>query len=708
MDSVPKRWVLKPLSPLLQPSDLRTIAGPASNLDDLDFSSISVTRQSSVVVSSLEDKSQDVVIEARQVAVSQDEGSTSDEWQPSSPSSLSSSGSHCGFYSFVEDPASPEAELNEAWMVSPQRQAQMVTLKEERGFKLKTYSSSRKPDSLFSDSNGDSLYRVDPNIPAVREDEEKQLRKEIIRNQAPKKNPELKDQLSPLETLDLKQSTDKLIEGFSLSYSPVRSEPSRPTEPGTIDKEQINFSAVRKQFLKMEQDRLMMLLNPLRSSKTHLTSSRPDVSTPGRLETFGSVEDTKNTTTFKAEADKETYPQRRVTVLQSQDSVFDDLDSHPEQLEVGSGITNNKGLFSSYTELDGGTIRSSTASETPIEREIRLVQEREETLRRARGLKHSNSQEMVEITTKRLQSPLTPKAKDKNRVSFIFQTEIQNQRKGEPQLKEDSPDALPKLEDMRKESDPQEKDQTDSSVLPSPCCPHRHPEESEFSRESLDVSSLTETSSRRFYRDRERSSSSSSSSSPTLPRWRDTLWTTPQSRRGNLESTGLQSRGQGAPDFIEKEIEEVLRREQELKELRESREDHQPLFSPAPLVEQATRTAISQFYPPVNTDKAVSVSPARPSVRMSSISLISAQPWTSSTSSSPVVRSVPVRGLTETLLQDFEERQAKRKLEESSYAGIQPVDDVNEEVVESTRVIRHKNQRALRWEAGVFANQENQ
>ncbi|KAM8875745.1 mitotic interactor and substrate of PLK1 [Spinachia spinachia] len=751
MDSIPRNWVLKPLSPLLQPSDLRTIAGPPPSASpDPDgrafgHDSISVAPSySSVVVASERDDGCRNAVRARQVVVSQDGGQSSDEWHagsrsdPGSPGS--SLGSPCGFYSFVEDPASPEAEMNEAWMVSPQRQTQLAVLKQESGFRLQTYAG-RKPESLFAESEGDSLYKLDleNGSKVVGEEEEKQLREEIIRGQAPKSNPPFKGQLSALDALDLRSSTNRLIEGFSMSYAAVgsRAEPPRPSDPGTIDVEQISFIAARQQFLKMEQQQAAPSI-PLRSSRTHLNASvqpDPDVSSTDQVDTRHMLQANEDTTTFMQTEEDEIYPEERVwrneEGLSRQSSVFDDLDSGLEELtvEVGGGYTSDEGLFYDRNQQESRSGESISDYETPIEREIRLAQEREENLRRSRGLSLSGrTAEMVEIKTKRLS------AKEKNRVSFLVQREIQkdDQWKEEPQQRlpgrhrRDSPQELEcDQQDRDKKAEERPRCESgDEGVFPSPCCPHRHPEEAELyaSTKSSAPSSFSVRASqvpdrRGLSQDQTTASAlhfSSSASPPTRSSW-----------------NGLQSRGKGAPDFIEKEIEEALRREQELKELRESREETDGhVFSPAPLLQQANKVAISQFYPPMKTDQPVSASSpsARPSVRPPSIPYITAQPWSSSPppssksrqrSTTPPIRPsspppaavssppppLPPRGLAETLLEDFKERRVKVKLEESVYAGIQPVDDVNNEVVESTRVIRHKNQRALRWEAGVFSNQ---
>lgn len=597
---------MKPLSPQLQPSDLRTIAGltqiEVPNLDNVGIScsSISETQSHSSVAGLSLQGSTDMMVQAQQLSILQDERNSGDEWfhsHPSSPGSpSSSSGSRCGFYSFVDDLTSPEAELNEAWMVSPQRQTQLEILKEEKGFKLQTYANSRKPQSLFSESNGDSQYKVVLNdgFHMVQDKEEKQLRTDIIRNQAPKKKPSFEDQHSVLENIDQSRATNKMIEGFSLSYSPVSSRPKwfHPSEPGNIDKEPINFSAARKQFLKMEQEQLTAPLNPLSFSKTHQNITKD----PAPEEMYHNMDISKEP------LEDETSPDWIVTVfktdesLNQQSSVFDDLDSGLEELpiEVDGTHTCDELIFNDNSQEDKNC-KLASDYETPIEREIRLIQEREMNLRRSRGLRHSeNTAEMVEIKIKRLQSPLTPiKVKEKNQVSFVIQHDVQNenQKNEKPQqklLEHYSLQPTQRLEAKNKDFEHKDQDQRkagrlqsesgDTIDFPSPCCPHRHSEETEFDlshRKSVPPSSLNVQD--------------------TQP-LNDMNLVTSRSWRENLLSSGLQSRRQGAPDFIEKEIEEALKREDELRKLRVYKKSSEPpVVSPAPQMEKAKKMAVSQF-----------------------------------------------------------------------------------------------------------------
>lgn len=638
-DSSPRRWVLKPLSPLLQPSDLRTMTSPnlsdAPNQDTLGGTSVLVSSQQW-------DESADVLVQAWQVAVFQDGGDSSNEWLPSSlkdPSSpSSSSGSHCGFYSFVEDPTSPEAELNEAWMTSSQRQTQLATLKEEQGYKLQTYSSSRRPQSLFPDSNGDCQYKMGLNndTKVVQEEEEKQLRKEIIRSQAPKKKATFKGPMTALENLDLSRSTNKLIEGFSLSFGPVSSGPEElsTAESAAVDKKNIDFSAARKQFLMIEQEQLPAPLNPLKSSKTHLYISRephPDVSSQLEVqeETHHSLfMQGESKALLKPPEEDQSGPERQVAVCSieescsEQSSVFDHLDCGLEEtVEADDSYTSEDGRFNDIT----GKNKSASTWETPIEREIRLAQEREENLRRSRGLKYSDSRaEMVEIKTKRLQLQLNPiRTKEKNQMSFIIQNEIQceSQKMDKLQQKGRIPelcslDPPQELGGTKKDFNQTDKEKRiedwpqpepgDTEVFQSPCCPHRHSEETKLyiSQMGLSPPSSLVQDMRDFHQDQMTSSSyfPSSPLSPMPIHLHDTNTIRPRSWRESLQSTGLQSRRHGTPDFIKKEIEEALRREHELQELRASRQESYPqLFSPYPLGENATKMDISHFCPPLNT-----------------------------------------------------------------------------------------------------------
>ncbi|KAG9354066.1 hypothetical protein JZ751_012190 [Albula glossodonta] len=68
------------------------------------------------------------------------------------------------------------------------------------------------------------------------------------------------------------------------------------------------------------------------------------------------------------------------------------------------------------------------------------------------------------------------------------------------------------------------------------------------------------------------------------------------------------------------------------------------------------------------------------------------------------------KNFMQTLMEDYETHKVKRreKLEDNSYARLLLASDVTSEVLEATRVTRRKSNMALRWEAGIYANQEDE
>ncbi|NXI00895.1 MISP protein, partial [Pachycephala philippinensis] len=156
--------------------------------------------------------------------------------------------------------------------------------------------------------------------------------------------------------------------------------------------------------------------------------------------------------------------------------------------------------------------------------------------------------------------------------------------------------------------------------------------------------------------------------------------------------------------LIEEEIRSDLQREEELQEQRRRRRLMDTYSDGVP--QEGSRSRHSSAASGASGNYSVSESPASsPASHQTGIlGLISSFTPLKVTSSS--------QGSAETLTLDssrsspFEERRRRVK-EEGKYAGIEPVDKVNTEVVESTRVFRHKSVMAQRWEAGQYVRDED-
>lgn len=584
---------MKPLSPKLDKLDLRAILSPGSKPyfsetswhhsyggDSLAFSfdNISVGRvKSSMTVPSMNGNSdRDVVVHARQVICQEDSASEDGlPSTPSSPGSLCSADCHVGFYSFVDDPGSPEAERNEAYMMSPERQAKLSILKERNRFKLQTYSNERKPEKLFQETIEESDYQVTDTFAG--EEEEEPDRIEIIRSQAPKNN--LKEQWSSLENLDGPDSSQNLVEGFSLCYSPVgaKQQLQSTVEPGTVDNQQIDFNTALKQFLTMEHSKH----KPFKSSSQQSSPKLRARSLSAGAKVFTKV-DNKNYR-IKDDSGKNGFPWERPDESRIGETIKEEPEDKTVQnsLDIDLGFANKdvRSTSESVSTVSSSLEMASSVNETPIEREIRIAQEREEDLRRSRGIVSTDKTEMVEIKTKPILSQPSPqtkpiKVKDYNRMSSLIQREIERENRctqsyerwtladkngTEPlsdQIQNISirPEARVTftnkpitLEDTHivKSSIPAQNNYVPKSEETlSPCCPHRHQDDTVIPNKSNQK--------------QPKRSLFASVESLSAPTW-----------ISNSEISTEKPPMTNASDMIRREIEEDLRREQELQELRE-------------------------------------------------------------------------------------------------------------------------------------------
>ncbi|KAG7265188.1 hypothetical protein CRUP_030302 [Coryphaenoides rupestris] len=767
MASNSRRWVLQPLSPRLDHSDLRSLAGSAGLQQDPPWSENALGQAKHMNFSQDEDPSENSPFNSR----------------PSSPGS--SVGSPCGFYSFVDD-GSREAELNEAWMLSPQRQTQLSTLREVNGFRLQTYSSARKPSSLFQEQQ--SQYRVEPGeyVQAVKEHEERQLRTEIIRTQAPKNSLTLKKEWSSMVSVDPRRSSAKLQDGFSLNFQPSVSNPegSTPATSGSIDSQQIDFSTARQQFQKMEQDRLNVLFTVPRSP--HNTALHPDWSPPRPLQKQGNAaavqhEDVPGqpcslrdhpsalgppclSTTLGLSATS--GPPHLSTTPEDQGpaplsaTLRDQAQQHPASDYSGDGSTDER------------THTWDLSLETPIEREMRLAQEREENLRLSRGLQPSKVVEMVEIKSKSLFyhfNNYVLKGKERNPVGFLIQQEIQRDTKREGGSQQDNPNPYPNYNpnpnpEEGQPAPPQqgastskhgltesktgrtlekhniarggERDRDESPVFPPSCCPHRHTEETEqvlrssaapalgtpgahhkvltpgnpTHPESLAQVTVVDGGTRSSITLKD-STGQGADHTSTLSAVQTPLNISPRPWRETLGS-----RRSVVSDVIQKEIAENLRRESELQKLRGSIEGTTILQEPSSSLEPGSMTSKQALLP-------IPWSPAVPNTTLHPVTTTRPSITTTQTSTSTLHTTSTQRPITTLTSPTTTTATSARpsigpQLQRSLSAML--LEDLEESrrklrLEESlgynlliTSTMRHKNHKALRWESGVFNNQLDQ
>ncbi|NWU89657.1 MISP protein, partial [Upupa epops] len=543
-------------------------------------------------------------------------------------------------------------------------------------------------------------------------------RREVIRSQVVRKSSTMAERWS---------SVDELSAGGSFTSRSAGPSPKKAAAPAgsdSIDTEQINFSAARQQFLMLEQSNPGSFFSP----EQQVPSPKPE-------------------------------PATKVS-RQEQQSPGAAAGGYGGAGAPGQSRTEKKGYRACRVAGGHGPDKEAKTSgtETPIEREIRMALEREENLWRERGIQRPTAgAELVEIQTRPVLSMRSSpgpggKGADKGRASLYVRREIEQETRREEDLRKQGRllgtyDRGPQqqLDERRRvfereEAPPQKptpsrRSWANESVLERPRSLSLRPAgdtvallQQRFSsggkgQEQPPVApGPPARASRRGSEDSSEGRAPSSSLSPagtavvpreyfSLPFWKprvsfaDAMGSQKPLRGADSreEQYSLRTWKPQTSALIEEEIRSDLQREEELQEQRRRRQllDSPSLGGGDRAAPEGSRSRHSSAASGVSGSYSVSGSPAStPTLPQPGVlALVS--------SFTPLRVAGPSQGSTETLTPDsahsgpFAEPR-KRVKEDGKYAGIEPVDRINTEVVESTRVVRHQSSMGRRWEAGQF------
>ncbi|XP_018099108.1 mitotic interactor and substrate of PLK1 isoform X1 [Xenopus laevis] len=641
---------------------------------------------------------------------------------------------------------SPSVELrstsSDVWVPHPDRNNQLRLLKEEKRFDVRAYHSQNNPTKLFTDNDSEDEYspRSHDLTPEKLLEFDAQ-RKDIIKRQSQRKS---------LDMEELKISLDETRS--SISGADINGLDSGPNT------DQINFEAARQQFLMLEKKKesLPFPSPQLQSKLTHLSSRvllENDNSNQGKTRgILGKVRDNASPSTENQPISSRSRSSSQRYNNLSGEIYADNVDSRAQEKP-------QEILSRSYqiTEQESEDI-PNPSNETPIEREIRLAKEREENLRRERGIQVKTvTNETVEIL-KNSVLPLTSnvpsqkKSKDRARTSMFLQREIEKEAQREADLKNEG--KVAGLYDKGSAQEIDERRKLFEQPDEIPVKPQHVTTKTNFKGTINNYS--TEDDITQVYSGEPNVKSNGNIQDVQQPysvrtNWKPTPMNTYIYRRQSLENI-LDYKAASEPsqethilhkenvnvkpqkshgdedekkkqlfngteensnpeviynvsrlrpslsNIIEQEIQKTLERDRDLK-AQQRKSEMTSLTSPVDIQTTVPFNGYNQYEKTVlnsGVSNQWSTAPykANPSYGTPSYILSSEQMFKQ--------KRDPKFAVPES-----DSDRLRKHGEDSWYAGIDPSDEVNTEIVESTRVNRHKNKMAMRWEAGLYANQSS-
>ncbi|NWQ65317.1 MISP protein, partial [Neopipo cinnamomea] len=612
------------------------------------------------------------------------------------------------------------------------------------------------------DEEEQDLYRVPPpNISPEKARELEDERREVIRSQVMRKSSTIAERWSSMDELSsINTGMDSQGEGrhagsvttsFAISFDkPSPSRTATPVDPDNIDTEQINFSAARQQFLMLEKASPgsffspgQQAISPKPESVTKVSREEwhsPEMATKA-VRGYGSAGASSQSrrdksiyqvynVSYKAPEKEEVYTPRKAHIESNETPIEREIRMAMEREE---NLWKERGIqrltsSSELVEIQTKPVLALHASPGPgrkgkdrgraslyVQREIEQETKREEDLKRQGRLlgayDRGTQQELDERRRVFEQEEAPPQKSTAPR-------QAEEQRRWVKEFVVEQPSSPSPTEDTRgRRSTPS----CTASIAHFQLSQPRFTV-GERSREKPLVSqhasaSASEWGSKDSWGGKLPGSTPSPTGTAVLPReyfslsfWKpkvsfvEDMGTQSPLRRehGREEQYRLRTWKPQTSALIEEEIRSDLQREEELQEQRRRlMNSYRDSVS-----QEGSRSRHSSAASGASGSYSVSGSPAStPASHQTGIlGLMS--------SFTPLRVASSSQGSTETPTPDssrsspFEERRRRVK-EDGKYAGIEPVDKVNTEVVESTRVIRHKSAMAQRWEAGQYVRDED-